>query len=179
MAIKEFTNFGSISHGTLLNSDLLPAFYDEARDRFPHWETQGREPIIAASRIMDVVAILDDYDDADAIDQIYRSNAVSDLVNDLDNLLGEDLPPFVYFGTHPGDCSDFGYWFDSDSFEQSAQDGETVKVAELPDHPKTFAFEHPDAEYVAVVSGHGNVTLYSLYGLQHWGSRRSCFWAVV
>jgi hypothetical protein len=177
MAIRTFTNFGSISHGTLLNSDLLPAFYDEARDRFPNWEKEGREPILAASNIMDTLALFDGNDVV--TDHIVESEVMTGILGDLMNLLGEDLPPFVYFGTHPGDGSDFGYWFDSDSFEQSAQDGETVKVDELPDHPKTFASEHPGAEYVAVVSDHGNVTLYSLYGLQHWGSRRSCYWTVV
>jgi hypothetical protein len=169
--MARFTDFGSISHGTLKTDDLFEAFYDEAERRFPKDET--------FLRLKKVVDGLNEVDDETVWESFYASDYASEAVNDdLMELLGSDLPPFVYFGTHPGDGSDFGYWFDSEAFERSVSDGETLKLAELPEHPKVLA-NHWTGEYVAVVSDHGNVTLYSLHGLCYLGSNRAELYAVV
>lgn len=139
-------NFGSLSHGTLLASDLIPAFVSELRDRVTYDDD------------LDELALGIDWLEKLGIDEVtdafYGSEFALALVDRLIDELNEGLPPFVYFGAHPGDGSDFGYWFDSESFERSVQDKETFKIDELPDTcPSGY-------DCVAVISDHGNITLY-------------------
>tara|TARA_R100001244_G_scaffold73905_1_gene59227 strand:- start:108 stop:434 length:327 start_codon:yes stop_codon:yes gene_type:complete len=97
---------GTIIQGTHRLEDLLPRFVNEAkymlaekgRDTF--WEIFDRfhsldplswdrgKDIIAQGKVEDAQFLLDD---------------LFDLLNDL-------APEGYYFGAHPGDGSDFGYW---------------------------------------------------------------------
>lgn len=139
-------NFGSISHGTLLASDLIPTFLSELRDRVTCDDD--------LDELASGIAWLENLDIEELTAAFYGSEFAADLVDRLIDELNEDLPPFVYFGAHPGDGSDFGYWFDSESFERSVFDKETFKTDELPDAcPEGY-------DCVAVISDHGNVTLY-------------------
>ena len=44
-----------------------------------------------------------------------------DCESDRFETLQESCPPFVYFGTHPGDGADFGFWPDIDSIREEIQ----------------------------------------------------------
>jgi hypothetical protein len=93
---------GSVSTATLRVEDLLKAFFgavqaidpERAEDvlknprnvAFRHW-FEGRKP---------------DYPDSE--DACYFVDEV------LCDLLGEMAPEGHYFGTHPGDGADFGFW---------------------------------------------------------------------
>jgi hypothetical protein len=73
---------------------------------------------------------------------------------DMDSLidaLNEYAPAHFFFGTHPGDGSDFGYWL-SDGF---ADDFDGLKVSDTSEVPRGYSGE------VLLVNDHGNMTLYA------------------
>lgn len=156
--------FGSVSHGTLRAEDLLEAFLWECGRRFKH-DLENRPELAKIIRIDESIG---DIDEETVYEAYYASEYVSELVNEtLPDMLNEDLPDFVYFGTHPGDGSDFGYWFSHDAFEQSVDDGATIKVEDFPEDLEEFRAENPDAHLIAVISDHGNIALYSAYDGSH------------
>ena len=59
--------------------------------------------------------------------------------------------PYFYFGAHPGDGADYGYWL-SDEWEQGF-DG--LKVSDTSEVPRDYTGE------VLLVNDHGNMTLYA------------------
>jgi hypothetical protein len=72
-------------------------------------------------------------------------------VNELQDILSNNAPSYFYFGAHPGDGADFGYWL-SEGFEEEF-DG--LKVSDLAEVPKGYSGE------VLHVNDHGNMTLYA------------------
>ena len=105
---------GSISTGTLRTEDLLPAFADVLEDL---GSTHGDAP-----RMWDAIRKYRDIIDADALDTIDVNSLdeVSDLLNEtMFYALQELCPPFVYFGSNPGDGADFGFWPDIDALEEA------------------------------------------------------------
>ena len=58
-------------------------------------------------------------------------------------------PPFVYFGAHPGDGADFGFWPDHDALEECNHDGEGEHIC------------HRNSVIINV-DDHGNVTVMDL-----------------
>ena len=129
---------GSISHGTLRQPDLLNAFAD-------------------------TLASLDrTFDDSEAkalatlleIDSGYCAglpDAAAAVLDDLDDRLQGFAPPYCYFGAHPGDGSDFGFWPDFDAIDELP---EVSDPNEVDDMGRECVF----------VNDHGNVTVYSADG---------------
>ncbi len=103
----------------------------------------------------------------DATDYYGTEDAGWDLES-LFEALDSYSPPYFYFGAHPGDGSDYGWWLPEGFAEEFESDGNGVKVGDLADVPKGYRGE------VLLVNDHGNVTLYS-YGR---GKAREV-WAVV
>jgi len=97
---KPFT-LGSISTGTLRTEDLLPAFAEAYRPFNAHG------PLI---KICD--AVIRGGKDVEEED-------LGDIIDRLQHNLNEICPPFVYFGTHPGDGADFGFWPDWDTINDT------------------------------------------------------------
>jgi hypothetical protein len=134
---------GSISTGTLNPEDLLPTF---AR------ELERHAPDHAFVHEANATLV---YDDGDA----------SELINKIQDELQNHCPPFVIFGSHPGDGADFGYWPDMDSLEEALIDPEwTLIDGELYRIPR-------DEAVLVHVNDHGNVTVMDL--------ERNVLWAVV
>ena len=75
---------GTVSHGTMLTSDLIPAFMAE----------------LPASHKLRV-----EYDEHG-----YNAADADDLLECLFDALDAQAPEGCYFGAHPGDGSDYGYW---------------------------------------------------------------------
>lgn len=90
---------GTISHGTLRVQDLLRAFADEL-DRL---EVMSGD--IAKAR--EYARMLDMHHN-DVAPQVYLD--ADDCLQTLSSKLEELAPEDCYFGTHPGDGSDFGFW---------------------------------------------------------------------
>jgi hypothetical protein len=140
-----YADIGSISHGTMRPCDLLPTFADELRALAKQADNIDHIKLCDEADAIDFDA--DDYDDEDA----------SYTLEELFNALEEYALPYCYFGANEGDGSDFGFWPSIEAFENACRNGEVLKVDDLSEAPERLP---DDVEYVAVVSDHGNVTLY-------------------
>jgi hypothetical protein len=93
---------GTVSHGTLRPQDLIPAFLDAVQEYAPsHYEgmmVAGFGPIPSY--------VMDEGDDS----PWWQSEDAGFLLESLFDILNEAAPEGVYFGAHPGDGSDFGFW---------------------------------------------------------------------
>lgn len=89
---------GSISHGTMQARDLIPEFRDalaqlNQKSYRDHLAKYGETPIADN----EIQSDKDDEERADALD-------------DLEDRLRDEAPGDSYFGSHPGDGSDYGFW---------------------------------------------------------------------
>lgn len=82
---------GTVISGTCKVDDLLKAFADELGEDHRLWD----------DAMFLVKALRDDRD------VVYEAN---DVLEELVEELGRRSPEGVYFGTHPGDGADWGYW---------------------------------------------------------------------
>lgn len=153
-----FASIGSVSSGTLRTEDLIDSFADALRE------------LATASNNADHIALCEEADDVWEVSEgDYRDRPESELraiednadnvLEALQEALKEYAPPYCYFGAHEGDGADFGFWFSSDAFEEACRAGECVKIEDGEDVTAAFA-ANPDAEYVAAITDHGNVTIY-------------------
>lgn len=146
----KYATIGSLSHGTMRPEDLIPAFLDglEAllfqQERTP----ENRDEL---DKIRNQVEEYNDECFDDNGDYI-KSEFDNEIIEDLFNMLELFSPPYVYFGSHPGDGADYGYWFNLDAIEDMPKYND---LAEVPDDI--------DEDY-AIVNDHGNVTVYSKDG---------------
>jgi hypothetical protein len=131
------SNIGTVSHGTMKASDLVPAFIYELRAQTP----TRRAHLSLCARIEKAIDSCADYDLSEDID--------FDL-EELFDALNEYAPEGFYFGAHPGDGADFGFWL-SESF---IEDFDGLKVDGLSQVPRGYS------GLVLDVNDHGNVSLY-------------------
>lgn len=133
-------SIGSISHGTLQAEDLIAAMYTEAMRILPKDNYQLR------NQVNEIIAelYLGEIEEVDA--QMM-----------LEDFLSTEAPPFVFFGSHPGDGSDIGYWPDFDALDDAVHAREVLKVDDLSSVPPEYTGQ------VMIVNDHGNVTLGNMY----------------
>jgi hypothetical protein len=127
--------FGSILHGTMRPEDLIPEFAWELR------HLRGRLPRQIANDVRRFEAGKLDEDHADF------------LLSTLSDMLDEHAPQYGYFGAHPGDGSDYGFWLHED-WQQCARDDGVLEVDDLSKVPKGYRGQ------VLHINDHGNATLY-------------------
>ena len=142
---------GSISTGTLRTLDLLEAFASEAEARCGDMATKA---VSTAHIYLDPDAIVDDEQAQETLDE-------------LRFLLEDSCPPFVYFGTHPGDGADFGFWVDMDRLNEELQ----WERDHYPDDSVPDELTLDDDGVIVQVSDHGNVTVMDM--------ERNVLWSVV
>ena len=94
---------GSISHGTLRNEDLFPAF---VRCLFTLDSGQCREFEKANPNLLQALCDKECGIPTDWWD----SEEAAFVMEELSDLLDGYAPEGHYFGAHPGDGSDFGFW---------------------------------------------------------------------
>ncbi|HMM21473.1 MAG TPA: hypothetical protein PKA10_12205 [Selenomonadales bacterium] len=93
--------FGSISHGTHRLEDLIPAFMDALKEL---------DEAAAARLIQEYPLVLTkDGSSIEDYNEFAREEACY-LLDRLFDILAEYAPKNGYFGAHPGDGSDFGFW---------------------------------------------------------------------
>ena len=144
---------GSISTGTLLIEDIFPAYLDQLDKLSPN-SPLSKE----VWAYMETGALLEEHENAWGI------------VEQIDLLLNELCPPFVYFGTLPGDGADFGFWPDMERLQETltaATVGHTLTL------PRNGEWEWPieDEGVIVNTNDHGNVTVMDM--------ERSVLWSVV
>lgn len=144
-------NIGSVSHGTMCPEDLIPAFLDELR----------AQPDLTAvhQTLINEIEIR-----MEAEDYFDSEESYWDLHESLFDALNEYAPTGFYFGAHPGDGSDYGFWL-SESF---VEDFDGLKVSDLSEVPTNHTGE------VLLVNDHGNMSLYAYSR----GKRRE-LWSIV
>lgn len=136
-------SIGTISHGTLRSVDLLEAFADELNRL-----EEDHHLVIEARAVLTLMA------NAWTIEES-MPDAVSDLVNALQDALSEYAPPYCYFGTNEGDGSDFGFWPCMDSVNELPRVSDPAEVEGM-------------GEDCVFVNDHGNVTVYAADGSVIW-----------
>lgn len=91
----------SLSHGTLRNYDLINCFLDLIENT-PEYEQMLASP---GSPVHPAQSRL-----GDERDPWWGSEEACDFLSMLFDVLDVYAPKTYYFGAHPGDGSDFGYW---------------------------------------------------------------------
>lgn len=138
---------GTVSHGTMREEDLIPDFL---------WTLHGlaKRPRRADHlRLCREIQKRVDDDKGRSRDEVLYYGG-DDAAADLESLfdaLNEYAAPYFYFGAHPGDGSDYGFWLE-ECFEG---DFEGLHVTDLADVPKDYEGE------IMHVTDHGNVSLYT------------------
>jgi hypothetical protein len=144
------------------NEDLIPTFCNELSNLA---RQSGILPAKTRRAHLELVKAIETRMESD--DYFDSEDADEDLNEDLFNALNEYAAPYFYFGSHPGDGADYGFWLSEgwdedfetlgaiigDRYNTSTVTG-NLKVSDLADVPSWFRGE------VAVVNDHGNVSLY-------------------
>ena len=126
---------GTISHGTMRPEDLIPDFVSEL-ERLAGADSAYAELIRDANAIED-----------------FDSDGAADILDSLFDALNDFAPPYAYFGAHPGDGSDYGFWL-SEDFQQMVRDNGGIEIEAGDEIPAEYAGE------VLAITDHGNATLY-------------------
>lgn len=110
--MKTVTEQYSVSHGTMREEDLVPAFVSEL-------ESLGHPKSAELSNEADQIAEKFGFD----------SSEMSEFLNEtLFDALNECAGDGLYFGSHPGDGSDYGFWMsESPEDEDTDEDEEPVR----------------------------------------------------
>lgn len=89
----------SVSHGTMRPQDLIPSFLDELR----LLDSAAYAQMVAGSAVPAYV-----WEDSDS--DWWHSDDAHSVLDSLFDALNECAAEGFYFGSHPGDGSDYGFW---------------------------------------------------------------------
>lgn len=137
--------------------DLIPEFSytlrELARDAASHANGANKDHIELCDEADQWVVI--DSDEA-WLEQEEHEELGDGILEALFDALNEYAPYCGYFGAHPGDGADYGFWLCED-WQQSARDDGALEVSDTSEVPADYTGE------VIHINDHGNVTLYSAY----------------
>jgi len=146
-----FAIIGSISTCTLHPVHLASAYIEAlrflaSRDKDEERRAQALEGLEA----LDALLERDNLDEAD--------EALAEFVHEsAPGRFEAYCPPYVYFGSLPGDGADIGFWPDIDGLTESANYRDGVICVPAGDEWPALA---SDIDHVFEVNDHGNVTLF-------------------
>ena len=106
--VCRWTRIGTVIHGTMLNEDLIPAFFSELEEIDPVLANDLHRRFDADLSANDVDASLE---------------CLCELMDGIQAC----CPTGIYFGANEGDGSDYGYWF--------MEPDDVRMVDELPSKP--------------------------------------------
>lgn len=132
MSKFKYGEIGSVSTATMRPEDLIPCFTSELR-----WLGHRSKELSAIERRMNKRGYYDTEDSSYDLESLF-------------DMLDEHAMPYMYFGAHPGDGSDYGFWVT----EGIEYDFDGLKVDDLSEVPNGYTGE------VLHVNDHGNMTLY-------------------
>lgn len=119
----KYASFGSVSSGTMRPEDLIPCFVDTLdsllRDQPRSFKRGKYRKLIR---------------EADAMKD-YGDDSYQGLLDELFDALNEFAPPYAYFGAHPGDGADYGFWL-SEDFPSDMFDG--LRVSDTSEVPPDY-----------------------------------------
>lgn len=136
---------GSISEGTLDPVDLIEAFADTINelDETGHFSDET-----AAALAFIEEDVPSDPDEASAFD-----DELEYMLAKMMEILDELAPPYCYFGAHPGDGADYGFWPSHDAIEELDNCREQDR-----------GMPNVGGDDYKFVNDHGNVTVYGADG---------------
>lgn len=94
----------SLIHATMRNCDLVPTFLKALRDTAEY--AQIMISLNGSNWILNIVTEADASDN----DPRWNNENMTWFVEDLFDIFNRYAPVGYYFGAHPGDGSDYGYW---------------------------------------------------------------------
>lgn len=165
-----YAPMGSISSGTMRPEDLIPSMMETLDDIVselsspgsttePPEQTQARKQEV--SRLHDLLGeieermLQEDYWEGEDPYWDYET---------LQDELSAYALPYFYFGSHPGDGADYGFWFCEESFQDDCRNDTILKLDAGDEWPEDELRERREAgvapDYVAYVNDHGNVSLW-------------------
>lgn len=151
---KHVAAFGSIFSGSLLLADMLEGLSCElsfclraSRDYYAVPENHAEGDRLRL--LVDEARGLLEYRGEDGWTTT-DSNEAEAVLEELHNELNGFVPHGAYFGAHPGDGADFGYWLD----ECFVEDFDGLKVTDTSEVPATYK------GLVLHVNERGNMTLF-------------------
>lgn len=145
-------DFGSVSSGTMRDADLLSAFADTLRDLCG--DNAAHVALCdEADKLWDVIEGF--ADDVTQEQLAEAEESAADVVQELFDALEEYAPPYAYFGAHPSDGADYGFWLLDDAIDDAVRYGDAIKVDDMGDVPADWRGD------VFLVTDHGNVALYA------------------
>tara|TARA_R100000306_G_C4342721_1_gene126066 strand:- start:91 stop:423 length:333 start_codon:yes stop_codon:yes gene_type:complete len=105
---------GTLISGTMRPQDLIPQFFRELRSKDKNaWWAILRPLLDETPKIIHSFVFHHDdpfpvspYDD----DPWWVSDEASEVLSELFDALNEQAPEGWYFGAHPGDGADYGFW---------------------------------------------------------------------
>ena len=117
----DFPYLGTVSHGTMRTGDLMETFADVLSDLVEQYEDPRRHSVLlygqwgrTRSDGSELPRIVGAYEWIGAGWEYRWSDEGlelgSEIVNELFDALNVYAPEGYYFGAHPGDGSDYGYW---------------------------------------------------------------------
>lgn len=145
---------GPVSSATLRTEDLLSSFISELE-----WQINRNGDFLSLPENRSVRDWLNNTvgdaqdcfgEDGESIEEGKEEDA-SESVNELIDALNHFAPAYCYFGAHPGDGADFGFWPDFDAIE----DTDALRVSDLSEVPSGYCGE------VIYVNDHGNTSIYA------------------
>lgn len=145
-------HLGSVLEGTLRTEDLLDAFADTLAG------LARQEPQNAAHLVL-VHEAQTEYMEELTPEQVENA---SELVNELQDAIQEYCPPFVFFGSHPGDGADFGFWPDLEGLQDAINEEPDTETDD--DGEKVLPFYG----IIVQTSDHGNVTVMDMDRQELW-----------
>lgn len=147
---RKRVNIGSVSHGTMRAEDLIPSFIWELKQQTPTRRAHLKLIREIEARIAADTSDAPTYiEDEPVLDYFDTDDAAEDLT-ELFDALNEYAPAYFYFGAHPGDGSDYGYWLS----EYLNDDFDGLQVEDLTEVPSDYYGE------ILLVNDHGNTSLY-------------------
>jgi hypothetical protein len=149
-------NQGIVSHGTTDPKELVVRFMEVLDDQ--------------KKRSAQHVKLTRDIIRRWGTKEYFESEVMKRDVELLVEALNDYAPDYFFFGSHPNNQSDYGYWLCED-WEMMMEDDGGVKVYDLDEVP-------PDHHGpVALVNDHGNVTMYQRVPVTIYRLRK--LWEVV
>ena len=154
--MKTLAPIGSVSSGTMRNQDLIPRFVELLSDlneaRSLEWKKHFANELEATREYGRLDSILGGVERR-RLQEGYIWGHADDDLEELFVELNNFSPPYFYFGAHPGDGADYGFWL-SDEVQQQVEEGGGLIVSDTSEVPDDFNGE------VLHVNDHGNCTLY-------------------
>lgn len=152
----KLATLGSVSTGTLRTEDLLSTFLRELERQIGRNGDFFSKPenFPLRDRLAGLIGESQDCfsDDGEAVREDREDVADELVAESLPDALSLFAPPYCYFGSHPGDGADFGYWLE-----------DVERIKEQVEFVSSRAEEYPADDFTGEwlhINERGNCTLY-------------------